>query len=215
MENRSVQEQLFFNFHKANHLMHRSLLQGMPKGGPGAAFGQERLLQIIMKKGEITQKELVEMLDARAGSLSELLSKLEKNGLITRTPSDDDRRSMNIAITESGKQAANEAAQEREKMAAGLFEVLSADEQAQLNELLAKLTAAWKEKTKDLPGGGHGCGHGGPHGGFHGGPHGGGGCHHGPGGHHHGGWHHGPGHHGHGEAPLEDEPQAEGEPQPE
>lgn len=204
MENRSVQEQLFFNFHKANHLMHRSLLQGMPKGGPGAAFGQERLLQIIMKKGEISQKELGEMLDARAGSLSELLSKLEKNGLITRTPSDDDRRSMNIAITESGRQAASEAAQEREKMAEGLFEALSAEEQSQLNALLAKLTNAWKEKARDMPGEGPGCGHGGPHGG---------GCHHGPGhgpgGHHHGGWHHGPGHHGHGETPPEGEPQAE------
>ena len=41
----------------------------------------------------------------RPQSLGELLSKLEKNGYILRTPSETDRRVMNIKLTDEGIKA--------------------------------------------------------------------------------------------------------------
>jgi len=100
--------------------------------------GQGRVLSVLMLKPEISQKELAYLLDMRNQSLGELLTKLERNGLITRSPLETDRRVMNIKLTQEGRKAA-EAAQEQQDATCKLFECLSEEEQKTLNELLQKV----------------------------------------------------------------------------
>lgn len=75
-----------------------------PLGNP--LRGQGRILAMLKRQPEISQKELGYLLDMRNQSLGELLAKLERNGYITRTPSEEDRRTMNIKLTPEGAEAA-------------------------------------------------------------------------------------------------------------
>ena len=64
--------------------------------------GQRRALGLLPAEGPMTQRELTERLGIQPGSASELVGKLERAGLITRTPSETDRRTADIRLTEAG-----------------------------------------------------------------------------------------------------------------
>ena len=50
----------------------------------------------------LTQVELVEKTHVRPSTISVALQKMEADGLITRTPSEDDQRYVKVKITEAG-----------------------------------------------------------------------------------------------------------------
>ena len=101
--------------------------------------GQGRVLALLAENPEISQKKLSYLLDMRNQSLSELLSKLEKAGLITRVPSEEDRRGMNIRLTEEGALLARQT-EEKKDDSGRIFECLSASDRRKLSELLDALT---------------------------------------------------------------------------
>lgn len=101
--------------------------------------GQGKVLSILAENPEISQKKLSYLLDMRNQSLSELLSKLEKSGLITRVPSEEDRRSMNIRLTEAGAALARQT-EEKKDDSGRIFECLSAGDRRKFSELLEALT---------------------------------------------------------------------------
>jgi DNA-binding MarR family transcriptional regulator len=119
-------EWLFHRYHQQNHTQHG------PMGDPRR--GQGRVLAILKMKPEISQKELSYLLDMRPQSLGELLSKLEKNGYIKRTPSETDRRVMNIELTQEGTEAT-----EQEFSFDKLFECLEEEEQKNLSNYLSRI----------------------------------------------------------------------------
>lgn len=86
-------------------------------------------------------------MDMRSQSLGELLAKLERSGLITRTPSDADRRVMNIRLTPEGMEAANQTAQMQEDVLP--FDCLNADEQTSLSEYLDRIIEQLEKKIRD------------------------------------------------------------------
>lgn len=167
--------------HRYQHLSRR--MHG-PMGDPHQ--GQGRILALLKMKPEISQKELSYLLDMRPQSLGELLAKLERSGYIARTASEDDRRRMQIRLTEAGKKASEQSSDIDE-----LFGCLDAEEQAAFAEFLDRIIGALEEKLdkaeeQDREEGPEGReGHGGCDG-RDGGPEG---WHHGP---HHGFPHHGP-----------------------
>lgn len=111
--------------------------------------GQGRVLALLKIKPEITQKELTYLLNMRNQSLGELLTKLERSGLITRAPSEQDRRVMNVKLTEAGAEAADQLEQ-RQQDENKLFDCLNEDEQAKLSEYLNRLIG---QMTKQIGGG--------------------------------------------------------------
>jgi len=128
-----------------------------PTGDPHR--GQGRVLAILKLQPEISQKELSYLLDMRNQSLGELLSKLEKSGAITREPSEEDRRSMNIKLTESGAKLIKPFGSNNDD-ASRIFDCLSIDDQTKLHEILDCLSDELEkllcddkdsdsEKTKD------------------------------------------------------------------
>lgn len=66
--------------------------------------GQGRILAFLRMKDGMSTKDMSYMLGMRVSSLNELLAKLEKNGYITRQPSEQDKRVILIYLTEKGKQ---------------------------------------------------------------------------------------------------------------
>lgn len=184
-------------FRHATHFMARVYhMQGH------ARHAQSNILNILGQRNSMSQRELLEELNVRSASLSELLAKLERGGLITRERDEEDKRSFIITMTEQGKAAAASMDEDRPAGAEALFAPLSAEEKQQLGELLAKLLAALEDQHPEIarsPHHGHGR-HGHGHHGREGrgrGCHGHGGHEHGD--HEHGAHEHGPhGHHEHG-----------------
>ncbi len=132
-------EWLLHRYHQQNH-MHFG-----PMGDPRR--GQGRVLTILKMQPEISQKELSYLLDMRPQSLGELLSKLEKNGYIIRTPSETDRRVMNIKLTKEGTEAIGST--EQEFSFDKLFECLSEEEQKNLSGYLDRIIETLETQLGD------------------------------------------------------------------
>jgi len=120
--------------------------QRMGRNGPmGAPYqGQGRILSLLKLKPEISQKDLTHILNIRSQSLGELLAKLERSGYITRTPSQIDRRAMEIRLTESGRAVAEK--DEEPARTESLFDCLNEEEQATLSDYLERLNQRLEEQ---------------------------------------------------------------------
>jgi DNA-binding MarR family transcriptional regulator len=137
MENNN---ELIVKLTRVEWLLHRHHLKNHMHFGPmgDSRRGQGRILAILKLQQEISQKDLTFLLDMRPQSLGELLFKLERNGYITRTPSETDRRVMNIKLTEEGIKA-TEATEQQEDKFDKLFECLSEEEQRNLSNYLDRI----------------------------------------------------------------------------
>lgn len=140
---------LIMQFTRIEWLLHRYHQQNHMHFGPMAdpRKGQGRVLAILKMQPEISQKELSYLLDMRPQSLGELLSKLEKNGYITRTPSESDRRVQIIKLTQNGAEATVSEGQEFSFDKA--FECLSEDEQKSLSNYLSRIIETLEEQLGD------------------------------------------------------------------
>lgn len=130
---------LLHRYHHQNHRYHG------PMGDPHR--GQGRVLALLKLKPEISQKDLSNILDMRSQSLGELLAKLERNGYITRTPSQTDGRAMDIHLTEAGKKASEQNEQQLDTE--GLFECLNEEEQATLSNYLNRVISTLEQQLAD------------------------------------------------------------------
>lgn len=142
--------------HKGNHKHHfhldRNGLQGKlrgcgkylaHKGGHGGS--QDNVLNIIFHKGEITQKELQNILNIKGGSLSELVSKLVCKELVLREKSKEDNRVYVLKLTEKGEKIANTIIKQKQEDENDekVFKSLSIEQKEQLDLILDILLDDW------------------------------------------------------------------------
>lgn len=122
-------------------VMHRRAFQNFKDHS--SYRGQGKILSILKDQPEMDRRELEERLSISRQGLTELLSKLEKSGLILRVPSQTDRRAMVICLTEKGRAAAEETG-ERIHPLTGLLGCLSEEEQGVFSEYLERILKAQK-----------------------------------------------------------------------
>ncbi|MCL2136159.1 MAG: MarR family transcriptional regulator [Coriobacteriia bacterium] len=124
-------------------------------GGPGSIFlrrnvgamrGQGRLLFMLSQHDGVFIKDIVEAFDIRPSSASELVAKLEKQGLVRVESDDEDKRARKVFLTDEGKVLADQMKPEHDD----LFDGLSEEEQTQLLGLLKKMNTSLTEKSQDL-----------------------------------------------------------------
>ena len=142
-KNRDLLEQFMQMHGLLVRRFHRRHMANGPMGTPYS--GQGRVLKFLKLKPEFTQKELAELMGLRSQSLGELLAKLEKNGYVTRAPSETDRRVITVRLTEKGVGASEEDLQDE----ANLFDCLSEEEQTQLSDYLRRLIHTMEEQSMD------------------------------------------------------------------
>lgn len=104
--------------------------------------GQESILTLISQHPGITQKGLAEALNIQPASVSELLIKLEKKGLVLREKDENDRRIIKVQLTKEGQSNLAEPKEETSDP----FQALSTGEQEQLRSLLEKLLNDWGQR---------------------------------------------------------------------
>jgi DNA-binding MarR family transcriptional regulator len=105
---------------------------------------QQHILAILGERGAMTQRDLMEVLDVRSASVSEILSKVESDGLIRRSKNETDKRSVDVTLTKSGHAEAARIDAHRADHAEEMFSCLTAEEKALLSALLEKLLAGWR-----------------------------------------------------------------------
>lgn len=123
-----------------------------PRQGLVVRPGQNKVLKILDKKGTMRQKDLLAELGIRAGSLSELLRKLEDDNYIERKRAGADRREIEISITERGRISALESIMSEKERDEELFSSLTNEERSQLSSILNKLLENWQEDSKETAG---------------------------------------------------------------
>ena len=105
--------------------------------------GQGRLLVLLNRYGALTQRELIELTGRRSATLSEQLEGMEKSGLILRHKNEQDKRNVDVELTEQGKLAAAKALQNRQSYADELFAAVPQRKKQQLAGLLDSLLHTW------------------------------------------------------------------------
>ena len=115
--------------------------------GAGSHRGQALILAILAGRESLSQRELQQMLGVQPGSMSEIVSKLEKKGLLIREKGED-RRGNLLRITEAGRAAMPKAGAEPDDE---LFSALDDAQQALLSELLRALLTDWASRLEDAP----------------------------------------------------------------
>ena len=152
--NQELSERLFTMM----NLMHALRRGGRPEG---RGYAQDRALRAIAAQEGVTQRALMEALDVRPSSISELLTKLENGGLIERRPNPDDRRQMQLYLSDSGR--AQAARLGEDAPLPDPFEALTDEEQQQYlaltDRMIDALTRACEERGIPAD---RSSGHGGP-----------------------------------------------------
>lgn len=102
---------------------------------------QFRVMQLVAEKGLTTPKALSVQMGVTQGTITALLDKLQKQGMLTRERSEVDRRQMNIAVTERGRETLANAPDPLQQRYVRKFESLKDWEQAQLVASLERVAS--------------------------------------------------------------------------
>jgi DNA-binding MarR family transcriptional regulator len=100
-----------------------------------------RLLGILRDRTP-TINELAALLELDKSSVSGLIDRAARRGLVQRMPSADDRRSVRVGLTDAGRAVAARVAADFGRDVTSLLAVLDADDRARLTRLAEAILAA-------------------------------------------------------------------------
>lgn len=134
-DNNLNEDALYALFFRCAHILKRRV---------GSKASRHLILSILDQEGSVSQREIQSRLGIQAGSLSEILSRMEDRGLLVREPSEEDRRTTVLRITEKGRQ---ENALPSGPSDEELFRMLSLQERSEMKQSFRKIIEAhenWK-----------------------------------------------------------------------
>lgn len=109
-----------------------------PRGWSYPGF---RLLFTLWVAGPMEAKRAAELSGMSRQAVSSLVNTLHRDGLMDRTPDENDRRAVRLSLTERGSEAITEAFAEHNERERLWAEELSASERETLTRLLSRLAA--------------------------------------------------------------------------
>jgi len=112
----------------------------------GLSIPRLAALQRLIDAGDsLPLGQLADRLACVKSNVTQLVDRLEADGLVARAPDPNDKRSRLAVITEAGRQAHQEGARIQRQVEEQLFSTLSADESIRLAEIIAKLKNASRQ----------------------------------------------------------------------
>lgn len=146
----NLSEKIWGQLHRyMNLLQRRRFVRPGPHShapfGGGLGRAQARVLCELLKKDGVPLKDLGQTLGIRPASIGELVTKLENGGYVERQGSEQDRRVIEIHLTEKGREAAQKMTDTRAESLDVWFSGLTEEEKEQLLNLLTKLTDKLEE----------------------------------------------------------------------
>ena len=100
----------------------------------------------------LTQAGLAQVLGIRPQSVGPLLAKLEKAGLVSRERRADDRRAVEVLLTEAGRERVRETRERDCERAREVLSVLDDDEKRVFGSAVIKLSASLEERERAAEG---------------------------------------------------------------
>lgn len=109
----------------------------------GGKTGRRRIFYFLLQQGELPQRELQDLLCVQSGSLSEIIIKMEADGLIEKVRSRRDGRRLVLQLTEEGRRQAEESCAKYERQVEKMLSCLSPEQKTSLLDTLELLIAHW------------------------------------------------------------------------
>lgn len=100
------------------------------------------LAALYRRREGVTMSELSRLLLVSNGNATAVVDRLEADGLVRRTPSDTDRRTVFVGLTEAGLTSFEAQAQGHEAEVDRLFADLTAEDIDRLTEILKRMGKA-------------------------------------------------------------------------
>ena len=137
-ENLRLEHQLCVALHNATRALtgcYRPLLDEI-----GLTYSQYVVMLVLWEHDTMMLRELGTMLHLDSATLSPMLKRLERSGLVSRERSADDERMLHVTITDAGRRLRKpaSAAQQAVERATGLDRNTLAELRDQLNGIAAK-----------------------------------------------------------------------------
>ncbi|MFC4146130.1 MarR family winged helix-turn-helix transcriptional regulator [Micromonospora mangrovi] len=113
--------------------------------GWGISRGEFDVLAALRRSGEpyaLAPKALTAALMLTSGGMTGRLDRLERAGLVRRTPDPADRRGLRIVLTDAGRRVVEESVDAGLAVQRRILDALPPDDQAHLADLLRTLLAA-------------------------------------------------------------------------
>lgn len=133
--------EFMINLSRAYLSVHRNICQVFTKHGLTSA--QFAVLEILFHKGDLTVGQIVKSILTTSGNITVVIKNLEKDGLVTRKTSEDDRRVGIISITEEGRKLIENVFPEQLEAVMESFQPIEEENKKFISSELHKL---WYEK---------------------------------------------------------------------
>ncbi|MDR9395241.1 MarR family winged helix-turn-helix transcriptional regulator [Roseovarius sp. SYSU LYC5161] len=121
---------------RATELFGRELAQSA-----GLTAVQFRVLQVVAEQGQCTATTIAHRMRVSQATVTSLVDKLVRKGMVVREKSARDRRQTNIIITEAGRRTIQEAPDALQQQFVRKFEALDDWEQSMLVASLERVAA--------------------------------------------------------------------------
>ncbi|MGM8365000.1 MarR family winged helix-turn-helix transcriptional regulator [Virgibacillus sp. W0181] len=103
--------------------------------------GQESALCVLWEEDGITQTELRKQIGCEASTLSNMLRKLEQNNIVYRKQAENDARSINVFLTQKGKELQEPVSKIWETQQTKLLEGILPEELLLMRRILQQMTS--------------------------------------------------------------------------
>ncbi|MBR4014836.1 MAG: MarR family transcriptional regulator [Anaerotignum sp.] len=128
----------FFLLHRLNRGYHQHIVKIVQE--IGLTKGQPLALLFLDSRESMTQRELCDCLKIKPASMTDILQRMEKNGLILRKRGEKDLRTMRVSITEKGREKAKEFLQREAALDDVFFRGFTPEEKEGFLGCFAKMT---------------------------------------------------------------------------
>lgn len=105
----------------------------------GLSFSQFMVLEVLYSKGKLSISEVRDAILSSVGTISLVVSNLEKRGYIKRESNPNDKRICILSLTDIGRDVIAKIVPENENMINDYMEILNSDEKENLVNILKKL----------------------------------------------------------------------------
>jgi DNA-binding MarR family transcriptional regulator len=105
----------------------------------GLTGSQLLVLKMLEPRGQVSLSALSEEIRAKNSTVTGIVDRMERDGLVVRRRSGDDRRVVHIELTAKGKKLANDVKADPKHMFRALLEELPSRDAAELERIMTKL----------------------------------------------------------------------------
>ena len=144
-EQLKLSNQLCFPIYAASRLITRTYQPMLDE--LGITYPQYLVLMVLWENDSMPVNTIAKKLILNTNTITPLLKRMEAQGIVKRTRSDEDERKVTVSLTDKGQQLRNQAAEIPEKLAAQLdTDKISVEELIDLREKLNRLIDSMTEK---------------------------------------------------------------------